>query len=209
MAVEYLDSGNVDGTVIGQASTTKLAFYGGTAAVQPSGATQAALTDSSGGTAAATTGLSAVSVKETIIIPLQLAGLANSQVFKVALPYAFTLSSLGFRTGVPVSTASKAATLTAQINGSACTGGVISLTSANQATTGTLTAGTAITAANTGTAGQTLEVAVSSVTTFIEGDGWVEATIINTSRANAVATLAQLQNKLRTDLVALGLIAGS
>lgn len=41
MAVEYLDKGNDDGTVVGQSSTEKIAFYGGTPAVQRSGAAQA------------------------------------------------------------------------------------------------------------------------------------------------------------------------
>jgi hypothetical protein len=59
---------------------------------------------------------------------------------------------------------------------------VVSLTSANCTPTGTLVAGTAITANNgTTTAGQTVEVAVSAVTAFVEGDGYVEFTIQPTS----------------------------
>lgn len=34
MAVEYLDKGNDDGTVFGQTSSEKIAFYGGTPQVQ-------------------------------------------------------------------------------------------------------------------------------------------------------------------------------
>lgn len=57
MATEYLDSGNDDGVAIGRSSSSKLAFYGGTPYAQPSGAAQAAVTDASGGTAAATNGI--------------------------------------------------------------------------------------------------------------------------------------------------------
>ena len=49
MAVHYLDCGNEDGTVLGQAATTKVAFWGGTPAVQP--------TITAVGTATATTAL--------------------------------------------------------------------------------------------------------------------------------------------------------
>lgn len=50
MAVEYLDNGNDDGTVLGQSASEKIGFYGVTPIVQRSGAAQAAV-----GTTAATT----------------------------------------------------------------------------------------------------------------------------------------------------------
>lgn len=50
-------SENPDGHVAGQAATSKYAFYGATPIAQPSGANQAAVTDASGGTAAATNGI--------------------------------------------------------------------------------------------------------------------------------------------------------
>jgi len=46
-----------DGVQYGQSSADKVAFYGSTPIAQPSGATQAAVTDASGGTAAATNGI--------------------------------------------------------------------------------------------------------------------------------------------------------
>ena len=120
--------------------------------------------------------------KSTLVIPVGLlTGLANAQVWKLAVPFAFTLTSIGFRVGVPVTTAAKAATITAQVNGVAVTGGVISLTSANATPTGTLVAGTGITAGNTGTAGQTIEGAVSAVTAFLEGSGYLEFGVTNTN----------------------------
>lgn len=121
---------------------------------------------------------------DTIIIPVSaLANLANSQVLKIALPYAFAVTAAGFRVGdKAVTTGAKAATATVQISGTAVTGGVISLTSANCTPSGALVASTAITALNsTFTPGSTLEVAISGVTAFAEGDGWFEFTVLPTS----------------------------
>ena len=49
-----------DGFRIGQASTDYVGFYGKTPIVQPSGAAQAAITDSSGGTANSATGVATI-----------------------------------------------------------------------------------------------------------------------------------------------------
>jgi hypothetical protein len=49
------------GYTVGQSATDLVGFYGTTPAAQPSGAAQAAITDTSGGTASATTGLQALS----------------------------------------------------------------------------------------------------------------------------------------------------
>lgn len=57
MAVRYIGNKDADGTCIGQSATDLLGFYGTAPAVQPSGAAQAAITDASGGTAAATNGI--------------------------------------------------------------------------------------------------------------------------------------------------------
>ena len=120
---------------------------------------------------------------DTIIIPIgPLTGLANSQTWKVNIPYAFAVTAASFRVGAPVTTGAKAATLTVQIGGAAVTGGVISMTSANCTPTGAAVASTAITGVNsTFTPNTTLEVAVSSVTAFLEGSGWVELTVLPTS----------------------------
>lgn len=120
-------------------------------------------------------------VKETISLYTKLADLVNTNVLAVAVPYNFTLVSVGFRVRTPATTAAKLATLTAQVNGVAVTGGVISLTSANATPTNTLVAGTAITAGNTGTATQTVGAAISAVTAFVEGDGYLEMVLNNTT----------------------------
>jgi hypothetical protein len=147
---------------------------------------QQALADNTGGTTGQA--LAANACKRTVILPLQLADVAAGD-FKVAVPYAFTLLATAFRTAKAATTAAKAATLTPDINGVAVTGGVVALTSANQNTIGGSVAGSAVTAANTGTAGQALGVTASAVTAFVEGDGWVEFTVLNNDLANALASL--------------------
>lgn len=125
-----------------------------------------------------TTTQNSVDTPEVMIIPITLSTLANSQVRKILVPYGFVVTAAQFRVGNPATTAAKAATLQVQVNGTAVTGGAISLTSANCTPAGAAVAGTAITAANgTQTPGGTVEVAVSSVTAFAEGDGYVEFTL--------------------------------
>jgi hypothetical protein len=46
MGIEEVRSGSPDGHVFGQAATTKIAFYGTTPVVQPTSASQAAVTTS-------------------------------------------------------------------------------------------------------------------------------------------------------------------
>jgi hypothetical protein len=50
MAVEYINTGSDDGSVLGQSTSDKIAFYNTTPVVQPTNASQAAV-----GTASATT----------------------------------------------------------------------------------------------------------------------------------------------------------
>jgi hypothetical protein len=144
------------------------------------------VTDSIAGTVSTT--LSANTAKQTIHIPLgAMSLLVNGQLFKVAIPYGYTVSSALFRADVAITTGAKAATLTTQINGAALTGGVMAVAGAYA--TGITQAGTAVSAGNTGTAGQTLEIAVSGVTAFVEGTGHVEVTIVNNDLANALSSI--------------------
>jgi hypothetical protein len=54
MTARQLSDGNPDGQVLGQSITDKIAFFNSTPIVQRSGAALAAITDSTGGTGAAT-----------------------------------------------------------------------------------------------------------------------------------------------------------
>lgn len=136
------------------------------------------ITDNSGGVAGDT--LAAAALKQTVIIPMQLLDLVNSGAWTIALPFAFTILSALFRTGKPASTAAKAATITLSTSAGSLTGGVMALTSANQNTTGGSVAASAVSGANaSASAGGTIIATASSVTAFVEGDGWVEVTVRN------------------------------
>lgn len=111
-----------------------------------------------------------------------MANLANSAVLKLAVPYAFVVSSVLWRQGSKaVTTGAKLATATLQISGTPATGGVVSLTSAACTPAGAVVAGTPVTGLNSGAVGGTVEIAISAVTAFVEGDGWFEVTILPTS----------------------------
>lgn len=87
MAISYLDNGNADGTVLGQASTSKIAFYGATTVVQPTAAAQAAITDGSTGTANPTTGVAALTAtyNSTLIINALATIIAQTNAMRSAL----------------------------------------------------------------------------------------------------------------------------
>lgn len=57
MAVQQLSWGSPAGASFGQSATDLISFYNATPVAQPAGAAQAAITDASGGTAAATNGV--------------------------------------------------------------------------------------------------------------------------------------------------------
>lgn len=114
---------------------------------------------------------------QTEIIPVSLSAIANAGVFTKTLDYAGTLYNVRFIVIVPATTAAKAATLTGNIAGSNVTGGAVGLTSANATPRGAAIAGSAITAANTFTAGQAVGVKASSVTAFVEGSGIIELVV--------------------------------
>lgn len=153
------------------------------------------ITDSSGGTASTTFTLLSTSVQRTEIIPCQNLDFINSGAITISLPYNFTLVSAVYRTNKPATTAAKAATLTLSTSGGSLTGGVVALTSANLNTQGGTNAFSAISGANaTVAAGGTIIATASSVTTFVEGDGYIELTCVNNDLAAALATIAKQLN---------------
>lgn len=77
-------------------------------------------------------------------------------------------------------------------------------------TLGKVTSGTAVTAANTGSATDVLSVEVAaSGTVFTAGSGVLLIRIQNMDVQDNAAKTAELANELRRALVALGVIAGS
>lgn len=87
MAVKELSDYNPDGWRAGQAAADKGAFYGATPVAQPSGATQAAITDASGGTAAATNGVATITgtYNSTIIANALATVIAQTNAIRSAL----------------------------------------------------------------------------------------------------------------------------
>jgi hypothetical protein len=115
------------------------------------------------------------SYPETVIsIPVTLASIATGAIAKFTPGFAGRIKSLTYVPSVPSSTAAKAATITPEIASTPLTGGVLALTTANTNTLATNVAGTAVTALNTFTAAQEIELVASAVTTFVEGSGSIQ-----------------------------------
>ncbi len=104
-------------------------------------------------------------------IPLDLPTLANAQSYNFTPGFAGRILKGSFTVRKPATTASKLATLTPGVAGVGVTGGAINLTSANCTPAGAEVAGASITGGNTFTPGQQLNLLVSAVTAFVEGDG--------------------------------------
>lgn len=87
MAVQQLTDGGPDGSSMGRDATDKISFYGYTPVVQPSGGAQAAITDSSGGTANTTTGVAALTgtYNSTILANALATIIAQNTAFRSAL----------------------------------------------------------------------------------------------------------------------------
>lgn len=128
-----------------------------------------------------------------VTVPLYVnnADLAAADLLTTYTPgYAFKILGVAYGVEKAVTTGSKLATLTPKISGVAVTGGVLSLTSAALTPQGAVVAATAVTAANTGAATDTISITGSAVTAFVEGGGWIFLKIQNMDTANAVASLA-------------------
>lgn len=82
-----------------------------------------------------------------------------------------TIEKVSWYQMAPVTTPTKAAQINLEINTTNVTGGVVSLTSATCTPLGKVIDGTAVTAANTFDADDTISIEAASVTAFSEGDG--------------------------------------
>lgn len=157
------------------------------------------LTDSSGGTASAT--LAATAGISQVCIPIVNASIADGDIVTTYTPgYKFKIVKFDYITGTPVTTAAKLSTLNIEIGTTNVTGGAISLTSAACTPLGAVVAGSSITAANTGSATDTISIEAASTTTFIEGDGTMVITIQNMDTVDAIASIAAKDADLRSKL---------
>lgn len=200
-----------------QVNTTGIGFHGTTPCDQCAAYTQTfstaerthaartagALTDNTTGTAGTTFAAGAGCM--TISIPIVLATIPNGDVLTNYTPgYAFKILSVTAAVTTAASTADKLATLNLEIGSTNVTGGEVALTTASCNTLGKLTAGAAITAANTGTATDTISIEGSSVTAFVEGSIVLLIKIQNMDTANAIASLIAEHAKLVADLADTG-----
>lgn len=211
MSVKELSDKGPSGTRLGQSTADLVGFFGATPVDQPVGAAQVAITDSGTGTAADT--LAAGVGVMTVAIAIQLAAMTTSAadlITNYTPGFKFKLLSADFVTTTLGAGAGATQTLNLEIGTTNVTGGVVNPTLASTDTLGEITAGTAITGANTGSAADTISVEVAAGgTVFTGGAGLLLIKIQNMDTADAFATLAQRANKVRTDLVELGLQKGA
>lgn len=158
--------------------------------------TAAALTDNSTGSAGAT--IAAGVGVSSLIFYVDAADLANGDVLTTWTPgYKFKILAFDAFCAKPVTTGSKAATLNLEINTTDLTGGVIALSGTY--VQGATQAGTAVSAANTGSSSATISIEASSVTTFVEGAFWLIVKIQNMDTADAIASLSAEHTKIVAD----------
>lgn len=157
-----------------------------------------AITDNSTGTASDT--IAAGAGVFTVAVPIQLAAmttLAADLVTNYTPGFAFKILGIAFATTTISTGAGASQTLNLEIGSTNLTGGVLTLTLAGTDTLGELTSATAITAANTGSAADTISVEVAAGgTIFTAGAGVLLIKIQNMDTANAIAALADHVNDL-------------
>jgi len=157
------------------------------------------LTDSTTGSAAATVA-AGVGIYN-LTFQLDLADIANGDlVTDLLLNHKFKILESYFVATEPVTTASKAATISLDIGTTAVTNSEIALTSANCTPAGAKVQNAGALAANTGSASAVITVKATSVTAFGEGKGVLVVCIQNMDTADAFATLIAEQAKTITEL---------
>lgn len=114
-----------------------------------------------------------------LCFPVELKNLDNGEVVTDFIPgFAGKIKKVAYIAHTPATTADKTATLTMEIETTAVTGGQVDLTTVACGTMGKVTAGSAITAANSFTATQKVSIlAANTAAPFIEGSGVVVVTI--------------------------------
>lgn len=194
-------AGNVAVTAQGAAGT----FLRGNGAANPTFdalTLPTAFTDNTTGTPSNT--LAAGVGVFTLAFPIQLAAMTTAAadlLTNYVLGFAFKILSVSFSTTTIGAGAGASQVLNLEIGAVNVTGGVVTLTEAGTDTLGELTAGTAVTAANVGTAADTLSIEVAAGgTVFSAGAGVLLVQVMNMDLANAIASLAEHTDDLITEL---------
>lgn len=137
----------------------------------------------------------------TLIFPIQLAALtaaAADLLTNYVVGYAFKILSMDFVTTTIGAGAAATMALNLEIGATNVTGGVVTPTLAGTDTLGEMTLGTAVTAANVGTAADTLSIEVAAGgTIFTAGAGNLIIKLQNMDSANAAASLAAKVNAIK------------
>ena len=164
------------------------------------GSLPSAIVDSSGGAAA---GVVAVGVGEALVtIPVSslATGLSTSAVtmLNAYVPgFRFSILQLDFVTTIVGAGAGASQTFNLQITGANVTGGVVNPTLTSTNTIGKITAGTAVTAANTGGVTDSISLLMAaSGTVFTSGAGYFVLRLKNLDTANAFASISAVVNSL-------------
>lgn len=168
----------------------------------------ASITDSSGGTAsdaiALTAGIS------TVAIPLNLVSLTTSAadlMTNYTPGYAFELLSLDFITTKLGTGTSASQVINMEIGTTNVTGGALTIALADTDTLGEKKAATTITAANIGTAADTISFEVAAGgTVFTAGEGYMLLKLRNLDTVNAIKSLSAKLNAVLTGLRSSGLL---
>lgn len=149
-------------------------------------------------TGAASSSLAAGVGVYPLMVRFDLSNIAAANFVTFFPGHAFKIISTSSAVLFAATTAAKAATLTPSISGTPVTGGVQSLTSANMTPIGNVVAGTAVSGNNIGTSAQSITVAGSTITAFVEGTVIYSILIQNMDTANAFASIAAKINALQT-----------
>lgn len=156
------------------------------------------ITDNSGGTASDT--IAAGVGIFTLAFPITLASMTTAAadlLTNYVVGFAFKLLSVSFATTTIGAGAGASQILNLEIGTTNVTGGTVTITLAGTDTLGELTAGTAITGANTGTAADTLSIEVAAGgTIFTAGDGVLLVRVQNLDSVNALSSLSDHVNDL-------------
>ncbi|MEE8289571.1 MAG: hypothetical protein V3R25_09180 [Nitrosomonadaceae bacterium] len=216
MTTQEITKGDPDGANIGR-SGESISFFGATPVGQRADASQVAITDNGTGTVsdtiAAGVGIHSICLPISDFSETGAGALGSTTTGDIVTDYVpgfkFKVLNLDFITDVPGTGASASAPCQVEIGAVAVTGALCTITLASTSAKGELTAGTLGTAANTGSATDTISIVKATSVVFTAGAGYFLLSLQNMDTADALASIADKSNEIRTTLVNFGLITGA
>lgn len=129
--------------------------------------------------------------EQVVSLPVTLSQVSTTSNFFVAAPFNGKVVGGGFTVGAQAALTTGLATIVLQANSTSVTGGVLTLSAAALATSGVNATATAVTAANSFTAGQLIGFSAATVSTaFATGAGYFYITLLNTDQGGGTFTAA-------------------